>query len=151
MPQTNNRHNLPKLAAAAAISLAFGLTLGLVGGRGLAEATGPTEHKGLTVETVGLIPETSMTAQIGLTGYVLQLREITIEPGGQIAQHDHFSRPGLVKVTSGTVIEGRPDGEVEYTAADQMGILEDKDTVHWVWNRGEEPATILVCDIVSAQ
>jgi quercetin dioxygenase-like cupin family protein len=150
MLQTNDRRNPSKMLATAAISAAFGLTLGLVGGRGLAEATGPAEHKGLTVEAAGLIPEASMTAQIGLTGYVLQLREITIEPGGQIAQHDHASRPGLVKVTSGTVIEGRPDGEMTYTAGDQMGILEDKDTVHWAWNRGDEPATILVCDIVPA-
>jgi quercetin dioxygenase-like cupin family protein len=140
-----------RLIAAAAASAAFGLALGVFLTGGVAAMTGPSEHKGLTVETLGVIPEDSMNAQIGLSGYVLQLREITIAPGGQIAQHDHAGRPGLVKVISGTWVECRPDGETDYAAADMTGILEDKETVHWFFNRGEEPATALVCDIVPAQ
>ena len=151
MLQTRDRRSPSKIAATAAISAVFGLVLGVVGTRGVAEVTAPTEHKGHTVDAVGIVPDDSMNAQIGLSGYVLQLREITIEPGGQIAQHDHATRPGLVKVVSGTWTEGRPEGEHEYAAANPAGIVEDRETVHWFWNRGTEPATAIVCDIVPAE
>lgn len=133
---------------AASVSAIFGIVLGVVGSRSMAEMAIPTEHKGLQVSSAGAISNASMKAQIGLNGYKLQLREITIEPGGQIAKHSHETRPGVVKVISGTWTEGRPGGEIDYTASDDKGILEDEETVHWFWNRGDEPATAMVCDIV---
>jgi quercetin dioxygenase-like cupin family protein len=114
-----------------------------------AEALPPTEHKGLEVTTLGVIPATSMEQQLGLAGHKLQLRAITILPGGQIAKHSHESRPGLVKVISGTWTEGRPGEERTYAAEDPDTILEDERTEHWFWNRGDTPATALVCDIVA--
>jgi quercetin dioxygenase-like cupin family protein len=139
-----------RLLSIVAVSAAIGIVLGALGSRGLAETTVPSEHKGLKVEALGVIPEQSMEKQIGLTGHKLQLRAITIEPGGQIAKHSHESRPGLVKVISGTWTEGRPGGETEFAASQPVGILEDSETVHWFWNRGSEPATAIVCDIVAA-
>lgn len=133
-----------------AFSAALGIALGALGSRGLAEMAVPSEHKGLKVEALGVISEQSMEKQIGLNGHKLQLREITIEPGGQIAKHSHDTRPGLVKVISGTWTEGRPGGETEFAASQPVGILEDSETVHWFWNRGSEPATAIVCDIVAA-
>ncbi|MCP4329728.1 MAG: cupin domain-containing protein [Alphaproteobacteria bacterium] len=131
-------------------SVATGIALGVAGTQSIAEMAAPSEHKGLQVDALGVIPETSMDAQIGLTGYKLQLREITIEPGGQIAKHGHETRPGLVKVIDGTWVEGRPSGETAYKASDPNGILEDEVTIHWFWNRGDTPATAIVCDIVPA-
>ena len=110
--------------------------------------TAPTEHKGLKLESLGEISEESLKAQIGLTGHKMQLRAIGIMPGGQIAKHSHAKRPGIVKVVSGTWIEGRADGEREYSGKDNKGILEDSGTVHWFWNRSDKLATALVCDIV---
>lgn len=132
------------------LATAAGIALGFAGSRTVAQMSAPSEHKGLKVAALGIIPEASMEAQIGLAGYKLQLREITIEPGGQIARHSHEDRPGLVKVIDGTWTEGRPSGEMSYAAAEPKGILEDRETVHWFWNRGETPATAIVCDIVPA-
>lgn len=151
MQRSNAGCGLKRLAAAATLSVAVGVVLGAAGDRGLAEMAAPTEHKGLAVEALGVIPEESMQKQIGLSGYKLQLREITIEPGGQIAKHSHEARPGLVKVISGTWTEGRPGGETDFAASQPAGILEDRDTVHWFWNRGAEPAAAIVCDIVAAE
>lgn len=151
MQRSNAGCGLKRLAAAATLSVVVGVVLGAAGGRGLAEMAAPTEHKGLAVEALGVIPEESMQKQIGLSGYKLQLREITIEPGGQIAKHSHEARPGLVKVISGTWTEGRPGGETDFAASQPAGILEDRDTVHWFWNRGAEPAAAIVCDIVAAE
>ena len=105
----------------ALICTATGLAVGVLGGQGLAQVEPPTEHKGLEVETLGLVPAESMAAQ---------------------------STPGLVYMESGTWTEGRDTGETEHSAGDTF--IEDKDTVHWFYNRGAEPAAALVCDIKPA-
>lgn len=108
----------------------------------------PTEHRGVSVTSLGVLPEASLQAQIGLDGYILQMREITLEPGGQIARHSHANRPGLVWTLSGSWTEGRTDGERDYPAGQEIAILEDEATEHWFWNREAEPATVVVCDMV---
>ena len=135
---------------AVILGAVLGLGIGAAAGIGLANVAPPSEHKGLEVTTLGVIPAASMEAQIGLSSYKLQLREITIAPGGQIAKHSHEGRAGRVKVIDGTWTEGRPSGEADFASDAATGILEDRETVHWFWNRGDEPATALVCDIVPA-
>jgi len=117
-------------------------------GQGMAQDTAPSEHKGLKVEKLGLVPSDSMAAQVGLGDKILLLRRITIEPGGQIAKHSHDSSPGIVYMESGRWAEGRDSGEIEHPAG--SSFIEDKDTVHWFFNHGDEPATALVCDIKPA-
>jgi len=129
------------------VPVAAGLVCGVLVSYGWAAMNPPTEHKGLEVQGLGAIDQASLSTQLDLGGHKLQLRKITIMPGGQIAKHSHANRPGLVKVVRGTWVEGRADGETEYSAGDQA-LLEDEDTVHWFYNRGEEPATAYVCDIV---
>jgi len=137
-------------ATCVAAALMLGVVIGAGSKQSLAGAQPPTAHKGLAVKGTGFISESSMKKQLGLSGYRMQLRAITIAPGGQIAKHSHAGRPGLVKVISGTWTEGRPNGERDFSADTKEAILEDADTVHWFWNRGSEPATALVCDIVPA-
>ena len=107
----------------------------------------PTEHKGLTVEKLGMISEGSLQSTVGLDGHFLQLRSITIAPGGQIAKHEHADRPGLVKVIGGEWVEGKEDGEATFWADMPEAIIEDENTVHWIYNRGTTPATAIVCDL----
>ncbi len=140
--------NRPTLVAI--VCTAAGLTVGVIGGQGLAQVAAPTEHKGLSVETLGVISDKSLKAQVGLEGHILLLRAITIAPGGQIGKHSHDKVPGLVKVISGEWIEGRASGEKVFNADTPTGIVEDKDTVNWFYNRGTEPATAIVCDIKPA-
>lgn len=140
--------NKAKLGKTAASALALGLTAVFSYHAALAQRQPPTEHKGLSVTSLGAISEDSMSAQIGLEGYKMQLREIIVAPGGQIARHSHAGRPGLVWTLSGTWVEGRPQGEKEYPASMKTAILEDKDTEHWFWNDSEQPARVVVCDIV---
>ncbi len=79
------------LATCAAVA---GIALGAIGGYGLAAGAPPTEHKGLSLESLGVISEASMQATVGLEGHIMQLRAITIAPGGQVAKHSHATRPG---------------------------------------------------------
>ena len=139
-----NHYSLATLAAAT------GLAFGVWAGQGIAQRTVPVEHKGISVDALGVVPAVSMQAQLGLAGYQLQLREITIEPGGQIARHSHAGRPGIVKLVSGSWLEGRPQSETLYDADQNTVIIEDATTEHWFWNDGDEAATAYVCDIVAA-
>lgn len=129
------------------LSLPLMTCLGLFAGYALAQVDPPSEHKGLSLEKLGVIEEDMLQRQIGLDGYFMQLRAITIMPGGQIAKHSHETRPGIVKVVSGEWVEGRPEGDATYSAEGTDGILEDGDTVHWFFNRGDVPATAIVCDL----
>ena len=129
---------------------AAGLIFGTIGGHAFAQDLPPSEHKGITIEPLGVATEQTMKATLGLDGHVLQLRAITIEPGGQIARHDHATRPGIVWMTDGQWVEGRESGETLYDASAPEALIEDENTVHWIFNRGAEPGTALVCDIVPA-
>ena len=112
-----------------------------------AQESYPTKSKGVSVSKLGNISKESMTNQTGLEGYVLQLRIATMEPGGQIARHDHKTRPGLVYTLDGSWTEVRPDGEREYPAGEQVALLEDYETDHWLYNRTDKPVTVLICDL----
>ena len=135
----------------AFVFLCAGLAAGFLAQKSIAAATAPTTHQGLDVKKLGVLPEEAIKATTGLEGYFMQLRMISIGPGGQIAKHDHSKRPGLVKVLQGEWVEGRPDGERTYSAEDDGGILEKEDTIHWFFNRGEETATAVVCDLTPAK
>lgn len=130
--------------------LSTGLILGQVTQNGWAGRAAPTEHNGVSVESLGVVTEASLSKQIGLDGYIMQLREISLMPGGAIKKHSHEGRPGLVWTVSGSWVEGRPSGEIEYPAGKMEAIVEDENTEHWFFNDGTEPAKVVVCDVVPA-
>jgi uncharacterized cupin superfamily protein len=100
------------------------------------------------VTELGIITEESLKAQIGIEGFILRMRAVTVEPGGHIREHSHATKPGLVNMITGTWIEGHPDGrEISYRAGDDVALPEEKDTIHWIYNRGDVPATGVVCGI----
>ena len=103
------------------------------------------ETKGVSVEhlgTVDLGPEIE-----GMEGRQLRMRMVTIEPGGVFGPvHDHKDRPGMVYILSGTITDHRDGVAKEYGPG--LGWPEDKDTLHWLENRGTTPAVEISVDIV---
>ena len=150
MKQNRQSKGMSRAATLLAVAVVSAM-IGGIGGQILAQMKGPTEHKGIAVTELGQVDEDSLLAQIELKGYILRMRAITIEPGGQIAEHSHAKRPGLVKMISGTWIEGTPDGEYEFKAGEDKILVEHKDTVHWFYNRGNVAATALVCGIATSE
>lgn len=134
--------------SSAVCSIAVCCALSVASASALAESHFPKEHKGLAVEQLGVVPAESMERQVGLGGHILLLRRITIEPGGQIAHHSAAKVPGVVYMETGAWTEGRESGETVHSAGDTF--IEDADTVHWFFNKGDEPASALVCDIKPA-
>ena len=107
----------------------------------------PAEHEGVSVVALGVLPESSLKAQIGVSGYQLELREVTVAPGGAVAEHSHAKAPGLVQTISGSWIEVRDGVERDYPATRKSALVEDESVVHWLYNDEAEPVTVIVCRI----
>lgn len=103
------------------------------------------ETRGVTVEvlaTVDLGPEIE-----GMTGRVLRMRRVSIEPGGVFGPiHDHRDRPGTVYIVRGTITDHRNGVATDYGPG--VGWPEDRNTTHWLENRGSSPAVEISVDIV---
>lgn len=103
------------------------------------------ETKGVTVTllaTLDLGPEID-----GMAGRRLRMRLVTIEPGGVFGPiHDHRDRPGMVYILLGTITDHRNGGATDYGPG--VGWPEDRNTRHWLENRGPTPAVEISVDIV---
>jgi quercetin dioxygenase-like cupin family protein len=103
------------------------------------------ETKGVTAKllaTVDLGPEIE-----GMAGRQLRMRMVTIEPGGVFGPiHDHKDRPGTVYILQGAITDHRNGVATEYGPG--VGWPEDRNTTHWLENRGTIPAVEISVDIV---
>jgi len=132
------------------VGVAVGLTMSTAP-RVWAAVSGPSEHKGISVGMLSELSAETLQATIGLDGYTMRMRAVGIAPGGQIAQHSHKDRPGIVTVVQGEWVEGQPTGENTYSSDDYGTFPETENTVHWVYNRTDAPTTALVCDIARVE
>jgi quercetin dioxygenase-like cupin family protein len=103
------------------------------------------ETKGVTTDllaTVDLGPEIE-----GIAGRQLGMRMVTIEAGGSFGPiHDHIDRPGIVFILQGTITAHRNGVATDYGPG--VGWPEDRNTSHWLENRGMIPAVEISVDIV---
>ncbi len=103
------------------------------------------ETKGVTVELLNTI---DLGLEIeGLSGRDFRMRKVTIEPGGVFGPlHNHIDRPGLVYILQGTITDHRNGVATDYGPG--LGWPEDRNTLHWLENRGTIPAVEISVDIV---
>lgn len=103
------------------------------------------ESKGVSVQELASV---DLGAEIpGMEGRRLRMRMVTIEPGGVFGPlHDHVGRPGTVYVLQGTITDHRDGKTTEYGPG--LGWPEDKNTLHWLENRGTVPAVEISVDVV---
>ena len=103
------------------------------------------ETKGVTVKllsTVDLGPEID-----GMAGRQLRMRLVTIAPGGVFGPvHNHKDRPGTVFILEGTITDHRNGVATDYGPG--VGWPEDRNTTHWLENRGSTTAVEILVDIV---
>ena len=103
-------------------------------------------------ETTGVAVELLATVDLGpeipgMDGRELRMRMVTIEPGGVFGPvHDHKGRPGIVYVLQGTITDHRDGTVTDYGPG--VGWPEDRNTVHWLENRGTVPAVEISVDVV---
>lgn len=103
------------------------------------------ETKGVTVQ---LLKAMDLGLEIpGMEGRELRMRLVTMEPGAVFGPlHDHKERPGLVYILQGTITDFRNGVATDYGPG--LGWPEDRDTLHWLENRGTIDAVEVSVDIV---
>ncbi len=103
------------------------------------------ETKGVKVE---LLAAFDLDSEIeGMAGRQFRMRMVTIEPGGVFGPlHDHIDRPGMVYILQGTITDHRNGVATDYGPG--VGWPEDRNTLHWLENRGTMPAVEISVDIV---
>ncbi|WP_152223229.1 cupin domain-containing protein [Pseudomonas sp. SCB32] len=108
------------------------------------EETAP-ETRGVTVE---LLATMDLGLEIeGMAGRQLRMRRVTIEPGGVFGPvHSHIDRPGTVFILQGTITDHRDGVATDYGPG--LGWPEDRNTTHWLENRGTVAAVEISVDIV---
>jgi quercetin dioxygenase-like cupin family protein len=106
------------------------------------------ETKGVTVKllaTIDLGPEIE-----GMEGRLFRMRMFTFDPGAVLGPvHDHKDRPGMVYILQGTITDHRDGTATDYGPG--VGWPEDRNTTHWLENRGTTPAVEISVDIVRQQ
>jgi quercetin dioxygenase-like cupin family protein len=106
-------------------------------------------------ETKGVSSEILATLDLGqeiegMAGRQLRMRLVTIEPGGVFGPvHDHIDRPGMVYVLHGAITDHREGVATEYGPG--AGWPEDRNTTHWLENKGAVRAVEISVDIVKAE
>lgn len=106
---------------------------------------GVPDTRGITSE---LLAKVDLDHEIeGLEGRQLRMRKVTFAPGAVFGpEHDHRDRPGLVFILEGTITDHRNGIATDYGPG--LGWPEDRDTLHWLENRGATAAVEISVDIV---
>jgi quercetin dioxygenase-like cupin family protein len=133
-----------KLFSAPLLSFAV-----LMPGAACAADIAPKQPIGLTgaADPVGMVDLAAHNLPGVVADYDLRARVVGLAPEGAIHNHPHAGRPGIVRVTKGTIIEYR--GETSRTLGVGDTWYEDADTVHWFRNPSTtEAAEIWVVDLV---
>jgi quercetin dioxygenase-like cupin family protein len=103
------------------------------------------DTRGVTTQLLGTV---DLGAEIeGMEGRQLRMRMVTMEPGAVFGPvHDHKDRPGIVYILQGTITDHRDGVATDYGPG--LGWPEDRNTLHWLENRGAIPAVEISVDIV---
>jgi quercetin dioxygenase-like cupin family protein len=113
------------------------------------KATGPKENKGVAVVQLG---STSLEGELpGVVGKIMRAREITIEPGGVVAVHQHDGRPGLAYILEGEVYEHRNDETGSVLRKVGAISFEKTGVTHWWENKSDKKMRAIVVDIVPVE
>jgi quercetin dioxygenase-like cupin family protein len=104
------------------------------------------ETKGVTVE---LLARLDLGPEIDdMAGRQLRMRKFAFEPGAVFGPiHDHIGRPGVVFILQGTITDHRDGVATDYGPG--VGWPEDRNTKHWLENRGNVAAVEISVDIVA--
>jgi len=103
------------------------------------------ETRGVTTDVLATV---DLGGEIeGMEGRQLRMRLVTMAPGGVYGpMHDHVDRPGLVYILQGMITDHRDGVATDYGPG--VGWPEDRNTTHWLENRGRSPAVEISVDIV---
>ena len=120
------------------------LTVGLLAFAGQGDAQTPQGRRPVAKPLIGLELAPEMES---VQGRSLCMQLTTYEPGASNTEHSHKDRPEVVYVFLGKIIDHRGDVAKEYGPGDTFTA--DRNTMHWMENKGTVPAVMLVTGIAN--
>lgn len=105
-------------------------------------ATPPTQNH---LVSGTLLSAVDLAGEVGLAGYQLRARAVTIQPGGHVAAHVHQGRPTQEYVAQGTVIEIRNGKPIQHGPGTMVQGING--VTHWWENHGSTPVLLIPVDI----
>ena len=109
------------------------------------QKAGATAHKGVEEKLLGQIDLSK--EKVNIPGRLLRMRQLVVQPGGEVAWHSHEDRPALIYVVSGTIVEysSHCSVPIQHDAGDLS--VEAGGLSHWWKNTTKKPVTLLSADI----
>ena len=112
------------------------------------QAHGPKESSG--IKSVAKLGELDLQKEFPAIGErKMRAREITIEPGGIVAVHQHEQRPGVAYIIEGEIYEHRSDSEQPLLRKSGDTSFEYSGVIHWWENRSDKIVRALIVDIIA--
>jgi quercetin dioxygenase-like cupin family protein len=113
---------------------------------GQGQAQTPPAKRPVAKPLIGLELAAEMDS---VQGRSMCMQITTYEPGASNSEHSHKDRPEVAYVLSGKIIDHRGDVAKEYGPGDSFTA--DRNTVHWMENKGTEPAVMLVTGVAARE
>jgi quercetin dioxygenase-like cupin family protein len=113
---------------------------------GLGQKPGATMPKDVTDTVLGSIDLASEPG--GVRDRLFRLRQLVIEPGGEVPWHSHDDRPALIYIVSGEVTEYASNCEIPIVHKAGEVAEETKGTSHWWKNTGKTTAVLISADLL---
>lgn len=112
------------------------------------QKAGATAHKGVEEKLLGSVDLSK--EKVAINGRLLRLRQLVIQPGGEVAWHSHADRPALIYVTQGEITEYSRHCAVpiEHKAGELS--VESGGLSHWWKNNSSKPTTLLSADVAAS-
>ena len=112
---------------------------------GFGQKAGAKAHKAVTDKVLTMLPLAN--EKVGLKHHQFRLRQLVIQPGGEVAWHSHDDRPAIIYVVSGTIVEYSSTCAVPITHRTGESTAESH-TSHWWKNHTKQPVVLLSSDIL---
>jgi quercetin dioxygenase-like cupin family protein len=149
------RHGLSLAAMAGTLSLvatsafAGGCPAGQMVADGQGQKPGATAPAGVT-DTV--IASTDLAKEpTGINDRLFRLRKLVVQPGGVVPWHSHGSRPAIIYIVSGEIVEYASTCAVPIVHKAGDVTAETHATSHWWKNTGTETVVLLSADLLQKQ
>ena len=108
---------------------------------------GATAHKDVEEKLLGQIDLSK--EKVKVAGRLFRMRQLVVQPGGEVAWHSHEDRPALIYVVSGMITEysSHCSVPIEHPAGDLS--VESGGLSHWWKNNSKVPTTLISADLAA--
>jgi quercetin dioxygenase-like cupin family protein len=108
---------------------------------------GATAHKDVEEKLLGQIDLSK--EKVKVPGRLFRMRQLVVQPGGEVAWHSHEDRPALIFVVSGTITEysSHCSVPIEHPSGDLS--VESGGLSHWWKNNSKERTTLISADLAA--